>query len=74
MLCYTMLCYEALPRGNSVQYGNKGEVVGPSPFDPEKKVAVLFLGNTHQIACYLPALCKSWPPPPLPGGYKVGTA
>ena len=59
------------PSGDKLEYGAKGEVTGPSQHNAEKEVAVRFPGNKGDIDCSLVWLSRTWPPPPLPEGWKV---
>ena len=62
------------PSGNTAAYGAKGEVTGPYTADEHPAVSVLFPGNKGTVGCRLAQLSRSWPPPPLPGGWKVNEA
>ena len=55
--------------GDRYVYGEQGEVMGPG--DEEGELEIKFPNNKGNIDCTLDELSRS-PPPPLPGGYKVG--
>lgn len=66
---------QALPSGDRLDYGARGEVVGPSGVGDGgdyQRVAVQFPNNTGPVACYYQALSHEPPCPELPGGYRVG--
>ena len=45
-------------------------MVGPAAAAPDKLVDVQFSGSSLARSCNPCQLCLSWPPPPLPGGFK----
>ena len=62
---------ETFDDGDRLVHGEQGEVTGPYDRQWEGRLAMKFPDNKSMIACTLDALSRS-PPPPLPGGYKVG--
>ena len=55
--------------GDRLVHGEQGEVMGPG--NHEGQLLIKFPNNKGNINCTLDELSRS-PPPPLPGGYKVG--
>ena len=55
--------------GDRLVHGEQGEVTGPGEW--EGLLEIKFPNNKDTIGCPLDELSRS-PPPPLPGGYKLG--
>ena len=64
---------ETFTNGDKVVHGQKGMVRGSATSKSHKMkgVKVLFPGNKDWVDCYLYQVSRN-PPPPLPGGYRVG--
>jgi hypothetical protein len=61
--------------GFTITYGARGEVVGAAGSGVEVRFARNDLpGSTAPVGveCFAAQLCRSWPPPRLPGGARVG--
>ena len=61
---------QTLSTGDTLEYGGKGEVMGPSKVDPAKKVAVRFPGNTRSVPCRVTELRRT---PPESSSLKKAT-
>ena len=56
--------------GDTLEPGGRGEVVGAA--SGEGRVSVRFPGNRAGVGVSVALLCRSWPPPPLAGGFARG--
>ncbi len=61
---------ETLSNGDKLEYGAMGKVTGPTAGHADR-VNVRFPGNKGPVGCLLTQLSRTWPPPPLPKGWKV---
>ena len=59
-----------LDKDHRVVYGARGMVAGPH--HESRRVFVRFANNKGNVGCFVTDLCRTWPPPPLPGGFSVG--
>ena len=48
-----------------VVHGARGMVAGPH--HESRRVFVRFANNKGNVGCFVTDLCRTWPPPPLPG-------
>ena len=62
---------QTFENGDRVVHGEQVEVMGPATGEWEGLLLIQFPNNNDDKACPLEELSRS-PPPPLPGGYKLG--
>ena len=64
---------ETLSNGDKLEYGGKGEVMGPALLEAHvgKGVNVRFPGNTGNINCFVTELSRTPPPTTLAGGFEA---
>eukprot|EP00931_Biecheleriopsis_adriatica_P121927 TRINITY_DN96978_c0_g1_i1.p1 TRINITY_DN96978_c0_g1~~TRINITY_DN96978_c0_g1_i1.p1 ORF type:complete len:181 (-),score=25.25 TRINITY_DN96978_c0_g1_i1:115-657(-) len=72
---YYAAASQMLPSGDSLVFGERGEVAGPSAVldgTDDNRVAVQFPRNSEPVACFIKALAEQPPSGELQAGWRVG--